>query len=132
MQNKRNKWSQIILIGFLTVLFILSSLSLVLANNQGKITAIVVQGNENISKDLIISQIASNLGDIFSKENIEKDVKAIYELGYFKEIGIKLEPFRDGYKVIFVLEEYPPIEEINISGNTAITKEDMREVMILN
>ena len=73
MQNKRNRWSQIILIGFLTVLFILSNLSLVLANNQGKITAIVVQGNENISKDLIISQIASNLGDVFSKENIEKD-----------------------------------------------------------
>ncbi|GAH22785.1 unnamed protein product, partial [marine sediment metagenome] len=132
MQNKRNRWNQIIFIGFLTVLFILSSLSLVLANNQGKITAIVLQGNENISKDLIISQIASNLGDIFSKENIEKDVKAVYELGYFKDISIKLEPFRDGYKVVFVLEEYPPVEEINISGNTPVTKEDMREVMILS
>ena len=30
------------------------------------------------------------------------------------------------------MEEYPPIEEINISGNTAVTKEDMREVMILS
>ena len=132
MQNKRNKWSQIILIGFLTVLFILSSLCLVLADNQGKITAIVLQGNENISKDLIISQIASNLGDVFSKENIEDDVKAVYGLGYFKDISIKLEPFREGYKVVFVLEEYPPIEEINISGNTAVTKEVMREVMILS
>jgi len=100
VQNKRNRWSQIIFIGFLTVLFILSSLSLVLANNQGKITAIVVQGNENISKDLIISQIASNLGDVFSKENIEKDMKAVYDLGYFKDISIKLESFRDKIGII--------------------------------
>jgi len=131
---RKNKWNKILVFGILTLIFILSSLSVVQAqaNNQGKITAIVLQGNENISKDLIISQIASNLGDIFSKENIEKDVRTVYELGYFKDISIKLESFRDGYKVVFVLEEYPPIEEINISGNTAVTKEDMREVMILS
>ncbi|MBE3035498.1 MAG: outer membrane assembly protein, partial [Candidatus Atribacteria bacterium] len=65
------------------------------------ITAIVVEGNESISKDLIISQIASNLGDVFSKENIEKDMNAVYNLGYFKDVKIKLESFRDGYKVVF-------------------------------
>lgn len=97
MRKNRNRRNQIILLGFLTILFILSSMTSILAANQGKITAIVVKGNENVSKDLIISQIASNLGDIFSKENIEKDVKAVYELGYFKDISIKLEPFRDGY-----------------------------------
>lgn len=131
MKNKRNSRSQIILIGFLTALFILSSLSLALANNQGKITAIVVQGNENIFKDLIISQIASNLGDVFSKENVEKDMKAVYDLGYFKDVRIKLESFRDGYKVVFVVVENLPIKEINIEGNTIVSEEEMREVMIL-
>ena len=115
------------------MLFILSSLSVVQAqeNNQGKITAIVVQGNENISKDLIISQIASNLGDVFSKENIEKDMKAVYDLGYFKDVKIKLESFRDGYKVVFEVVENLPIKEISIEGNTVVSEEEMREVMIL-
>jgi len=131
VQNKRNRRSQIILIGFLTALFIFSSLNLVLANNQGKITAIVVQGNENISKDLIISQIASNLGDVFSKENMEKDMKAVYDLGYFKDVRIKLESFRDGYKVVFVVVENLPIKEINIEGNTIVSVEEIREVMVL-
>lgn len=131
MKNKRDSRGKIILIGFLTALFILSSLSLVLANNQGKITAIVVQGNENISKDLIISQIASNLGDVFSKENVEKDMKAVYDLGYFKDVRIKLESFRDGYKVVFVVVENLPIKEINIEGNTIVSEEEMREVMVL-
>jgi len=128
---KKNKWSNILLLGILTLVFISCSLSVVQADNQGKITAIVVQGNENISKDLIISQIASNLGDVFSKENIEKDIKAVYDLGYFKDVQVKLEAFRDGYKVVFIVVENLPIKEINIEGNTVVSVEEMREVMIL-
>jgi outer membrane protein insertion porin family len=130
---RKNKWSKILVFGILAVLFILSGLSVVQAqaNNQGKITAIVVEGNENISKDLIISQIASNLGDVFSKENIEKDMKAVYDLGYFKDVRIKLESFRDGYKVVFVVVENLPIKEISIKGNTIVSEEEMREVMVL-
>jgi len=128
---RKNKWSKILIFGILTLIFIFSSLSVVQANNQGKITAIVVQGNENISKDLIISQIASNLGDLFSKENIEKDLKAVYDLGYFKDVKIKLESFRDGYKVVFIVVENLPIKEISIEGNTIVSEEEMREVMVL-
>ena len=128
---RKNKGSKILLLAILTLVFICGSLSVVQANNQGKITAIVVQGNKNISKDLIISQISSNLGDIFSKENIEKDMKAIYDLGYFQDVRIKLEPFRDGYKVVFIVVENLPIKEINIEGNTVVSVEEMREVMIL-
>jgi outer membrane protein insertion porin family len=127
----KKKWNYILLTGFLTLIFIWVSLNIVEAENQGKITAIVAEGNENISKDLIISQITSNLGDVFSKESIEKDVKAIYELGYFKDVRVKLESFREGYKVVFVVVENLPLKEINITGNTIVSKEEMREVMIL-
>lgn len=99
-------------------------------DNKG-ITAIVVQGNESISKDLIISQITSNLGDVFFKKNIEKDMKAIHDLGYFKDVKTKIEPFRDGYKVIFVVIEYLSIKEINIEGSTVVSEGEMREVMVL-
>ena len=130
---RKNKWSKILVFGILILIFILGSLSVVQAqaNNQGKITAIVIQGNENISKDLIITQIASNLGDVFSKENIEKDMNAVYGLGYFKDVKIKLESFRDGYKVVFEVVENLPIEEISIEGNTVLSEEEMREVMVL-
>ena len=127
----KKKWNYILLTGFLTLIFIWVNLNIVEAENQGKITAIVVEGNENISKDLIISQITSNLGDVFSKESIEKDVKAIYELGYFKDVRVKLESFREGYKVVFVVVENLAVKEINITGNTVVSKEEMREVMIL-
>ena len=130
---RKNQWNKMLVLGILTLIFVFSSISLVQAqtNNQGKITAIVVQGNESISNDLIISQIASNLGDLFSKENIEKDMKAVYDLGYFKDVKIKLESFREGYKVVFEVVENLPLKEINIEGNTMVSEEDMREVMVL-
>jgi len=128
---RKNKWNKILIFGILTLIFILSSSGVVQANNQGKITAIVVQGNENISLDLIISQITSNLQDVFSKENIEKDMKAVYDLGYFEDVRIKLESFRDGYKVVFEVIENLPIKEINIEGNTVVSVGEMREVMVL-
>jgi outer membrane protein insertion porin family len=127
----KKKLNHILLTGFLALIFIWVSLNIVEAENQGKITAIVVEGNESISKDLIISQITSNLGDVFSKENIEKDMKAVYDLGYFKDVKIKLESFRDGYKVVFEIVENLPIKEISIKGNTVVSEEEMREVMIL-
>ncbi|GAB4117664.1 MAG: POTRA domain-containing protein [Candidatus Caldatribacteriota bacterium] len=100
-------------------------------DNQGKITAIVVEGNENVAKDLIISQIASNLGDVFSKENLEKDMKAIYDLGYFQDVKIKLESFRNGYKVVFTVIENAILKDIKFFGNTIVSEEEMREVMIV-
>lgn len=130
---RKNKWNKILVFGILTLVFICGSLIAAQAqtDNQGKVTAIVVQGNESISMDLIISQIASNLGDVFSKENMEKDMKAVYDLGYFKDVKIKLESFRDGYKVVFEVVENLPIKEISIEGNTVVSEEEMREVMIL-
>jgi len=100
-------------------------------NDNKKITAIVVQGNESISKDLIISQIASTLGDVFFKDNIEKGRKAVFDLGYFEDVKIKLESFRDGYKVVFEVVENLPVKEISIKGNTIVSEEEMREIMVL-
>ncbi len=129
---KGSKWYLLYLI--VVALFIVSiaaNITFAQTNNQGKITAIVVEGNENVSKELIISQIASNLGDVFSKENLEKDMKAIYDLGYFQDVKIKLESFRNGYKVVFTVIENAFLKEIHFEGNTVVSEEEMKEVMIL-
>lgn len=131
MKKKKFKW---FLFCFILVnVFLVSMVNSTLAqtDNQGKITAIVVEGNENVAKDLIISQIASNLGDVFSKENLEKDMKAIYDLGYFQDVKIKLESFRNGYKVVFTVIENAILKDIKFFGNTIVSEEEMREVMIV-
>lgn len=108
-----------------------SAISVSKTKENLKITAIEIKNNKFISEDIIISNISSSIGNIFSKENIEKDMKSIYELGYFKDIRVKLETFRKGYKIIFIVEENLPIKEIIIEGNTVFSCEGIKKIMIL-
>ena len=102
-----------------------------LAQDSGRITAIVVQGNENIDTKLIVSQISSNIGDLFSKDSVQSDMAAIFDLGYFQDVQVKLEVFRDGYKVVFEVLENNFIKEITIEDSTILEQEEIEEVMVL-
>lgn len=113
----------------LSFLCICSNFSL--AQNNGTITAIVVRGNEDIDTKLIVSQISSNIGDLFSKDKVQADMKTIFELGYFQDVQIRLEPFRDGYRVVFEVKENAMIEDIVIEGGTILEEQEMKEVMVL-
>ena len=120
---------------FFLFLMVLSFLCLCsnsnLAQNNGTITAIVVRGNEDIDTKLIVSQISSNIGDLFSKDKVQADMKSIFELGYFQDVQIRLEPFRDGYRVVFEVKENAMIEDIVIEGGTILEEQEMKEVMVL-
>jgi outer membrane protein insertion porin family len=127
---KIKKIALLLLIAQVLLLFFLCSNSS-LAQNNGRITAIVVRGNENIETSLIVSQISSNIGDLFSKDNIQSDMAAIFELGYFQDVQVKLEPFRDGYRVVFEVEENSFIEDINIEGSTILEEQEIKDGMVL-
>src|SRR5665648_997615 len=92
---------------------------------------ISISGNQYISKEEVLSRISLKIGDVFSKEKIEKDMKAVYDLGYFKDVKTKLESFQDGCKVIFVVVENLLIKEIIIQGNIVVSVGDIREMMVL-
>ena len=114
----------------LLLLFFICSNS-VLAQNNGRITAIVVRGNDNIDNSLIVSQISSNIGDLFSKDKVQSDMAAIFDLGYFQDVQVKLEPFRDGYRVVYQVVENSIIEDIQIEGSTILSQEKIRDAMLL-
>ncbi|HKK82718.1 MAG TPA: BamA/TamA family outer membrane protein [Atribacterota bacterium] len=125
----RKNFLLLIIVQLILLLFICSNFSL--AQNNGRITAIVVRGNENVETALIVSQISSNIGDLFSKDSVQSDMSAIFELGYFQDVQVKLEPFRDGYRVVFEVEENSQIEEIVIEGSTILEQQEIKEVMVL-
>lgn len=120
-----------VLLLFMILLFFVLCYNFSLAQNRGRITAIVVRGNDNIETRLIVSQITSNIGDLFSKDKVQADMKAIFELGYFQDVQVKLEPFRDGYRVVFEVLENAEIRDIVIEGSTILGEKEMKEVMVL-
>ncbi|MGE4412876.1 MAG: POTRA domain-containing protein, partial [Candidatus Caldatribacteriota bacterium] len=124
---KRN--SNYLFLGIVVLLFFSLLVNYGFAQNNGRITAIVVRGNENIDTKFIVSQISSNIGDLFSKDKIQTDMKAIFDLGYFQDVQVKLEPFRDGYRVVFEVKENALIKDIIIEGSSILEEQEIKEVM---
>ena len=96
------------------------------------VVAIRVEGNENISEQLILSAVYTSLKEPYNPEKVQADVKSIYDLGYFSKVWVETKEYPDGIELIFKVQEFPPVKEINISGNTALSYDEIRKVMILS
>ncbi len=96
------------------------------------VVAIRVEGNENIDSQLILSAVSTSLKEPYNSEKVQADVKAIYNLGYFSKVWVETKKYPDGIELIFKVQEFPPIKEIRISGNTALSYDEIRKAMILS
>ncbi|MDP2941812.1 MAG: outer membrane protein assembly factor BamA [Candidatus Omnitrophota bacterium] len=88
------------------------------------ITAIEVKGNKAISTNTIVSKMKSRIGSPYQEAVASEDLKRLYLLGFFSDIKIDTEPYKDGIKIIVSLAERPLIENITFSGITRITMKD--------
>jgi outer membrane protein insertion porin family len=92
--------------------------------SEKTITAIEVKGNKSISSNTIISKVKTQVGSPYLENVISDDLKRLYLLGYFSDIKINTEDYKDGLKVIITVEERPVIEKISFSGIRRITMKD--------
>ncbi len=88
------------------------------------VTAIEIKGNKSISSNTIISKIKTKMGSPYQETVVSDDLKRLYLLGYFSDIKIDTEVYKDGLKVIITVTERPIIEKIAFSG---ILRLSMRE-----
>ena len=99
-------------------------------DDQVVIKRIEIQGNFEVSDDKILSVIESKVGEVISPQKLEDDLQRIYDLGYFSEDAkAKLSEYEDGAKITFRVVENPVLQKITIKGNTALTDQEIREVM---
>ena len=95
------------------------------------ITAIEIKGNKSISTNIIISKMKSRVGNPYQENVISDDLKRLYLLGFFSDIKIDTEPYKEGIKLIVTVAERPIIERITFSGMQRIKmKEDKLKEMI--
>ncbi|MCX7661310.1 MAG: outer membrane protein assembly factor BamA, partial [Candidatus Omnitrophica bacterium] len=106
--------------------FLLISLSLFAQEESSKIiTAIEVKGNKSISTNTILSKIKTRVGATFQEGVLNEDLKRLYLLGYFSDIKINTEDYKEGIRVIIEVVEKPVIEKISFLGFRSLRmKED--------
>ncbi len=92
-----------------------------------KIKEIRVEGNQRIEADAILHVIKARQGDAYDAEALSRDLKAVYDMGYFDDIRVEVEKAPDGATVIFRVTEKPTIREIGFEGNKVYEDEKIQE-----
>lgn len=59
---------------------------------EGKIAAVKVKGNEETKEYVVLRELSTKAGEIFSAEKIKGDLRRVYNLNYFEETNLKFEP----------------------------------------
>ena len=101
-------------------------------SDKRTIKTIEILGNNVIDKSLILQQMKLQEGDAYSRELIQRDLKAIYQLGYFTE-NMKAIPVNnsDGSITLkIVLEENAPVTDFTIEGNTVVSTEEILQFLL--
>jgi outer membrane protein insertion porin family len=88
---------------------------------------ILYVGPKSVNKNIILSNMRTAVGQPYTITGIDEDVRNLYATGLFTNLRISDEPYKDGVKVVVVVQPKPLIKEINIIGFKAINEARIRK-----
>jgi outer membrane protein insertion porin family len=81
---------------------------------------LAVQGNRRIQEAVILGRVTTKVGGPFAPTRLAEDLRAIFALGFFDDVQMKVEDFEGGVKVTFVVVERPFVRDIVFAGNKQV------------
>jgi outer membrane protein insertion porin family len=85
-----------------------------------RITAVSVEGNNAITTDDVLKVMSTKIGDPVVESKIQRDIQAIFDMGYFTDVRVDTRYFIGGVKIIFNVLENPVVKEIEFKGNKIV------------
>ncbi len=95
------------------------------------VSAVEVSGNRRIESDAIKAVLSTKPGGPLLAHRVSRDVRRIYQLGFFRDVQVLADETLDGIRLTFAVEEHPIIRRISLSGNENVDEEDIREKLTL-
>ncbi|MEW6668097.1 MAG: outer membrane protein assembly factor BamA [Thermodesulfobacteriota bacterium] len=92
-----------------------------------QIDSILVRGNKRIESEAILGVLDSKKGDPLDPERLDKDLKSVFAMGFFKDVHINMEDGPQGKVVIINVTEKPSISRILFEGNKKEKEEDLKK-----
>jgi len=83
-------------------------------------------GAETISRERVLANLKTKVGDPYSERAAEDDVRALFATGDVANVRIFAEPLDDGVKVTVLLQGRAVVTEILIEGATSISPQRLR------
>ena len=84
-------------------------------------------GPATISKERILAQVRTKVGQVYTNEIVQEDIKALYKTGYIRNVRIFAQPQGDGVKVILAVQTRAIVREIEITGAERIKPKRLRK-----
>src|SRR5881409_68778 len=93
------------------------------------IRSIAVQytGAQAVSKERILAQIRTKVGQPYSSQVVEQDIAALYKTGAIQNVRIFAQPEGDGVKVIVAVQTRAILRESEITGAERIKPKRLRK-----
>lgn len=83
-------------------------------------------GAETISRERVMANLKTKVGDPYSERAAEEDVRALFATGDVANVRIFAEPADDGVRVVVLLQGRAVVNEILIEGASAVPVDRLR------
>lgn len=94
-----------------------------------RVASIEVTGNDRLNAEAVLQRIQTREGEPYDPERIDRDIRRLYESGYFANITVRERDIPAGKKIVYEVEERPQIAEIVIQGSKELDREEILEAM---
>ncbi|HET7342654.1 MAG TPA: outer membrane protein assembly factor BamA [Methylomirabilota bacterium] len=91
------------------------------------IKELTVEGNRRVQEAIILNRVRSAVGLPFNPSQTSEDLRAIFNLGFFDDVQLKVEDFEGGVKITFVVVERPFVRDVEFVGNERLQSTDLQE-----
>lgn len=94
-------------------------------SDPNRIESIQVLNNRRIPSDTIKYNIQAKPGDTFNLAVIQRDIRALYAMGYFEDIQVEEEAGETGRILTYRVVEKPTVRAIDYEGLKSVTQSDV-------
>jgi outer membrane protein insertion porin family len=91
-----------------------------------RVVAVEVRGASRVAPDAVRKVMGTQAGQELDLEKVRQDVKAIYRMGYFRDVTFDTEEVPGGYRLTVIVAEKPIVGGVQIEGNKDVETTDLR------
>ncbi len=96
-----------------------------------EVAEVAIRGNKRIEEAEIRARIQTAPGQPLDAAQVARDVRAIFQQGFYRDVQVYIEKTSLGSSVIFEVSENPVVREIAISGNDKIDSDKIKDALTL-
>ncbi|MCR4309537.1 MAG: outer membrane protein assembly factor BamA [Deltaproteobacteria bacterium] len=91
-----------------------------------RVVAVEVRGASRVAPDDVRKVMGTQAGQELDLEKVRQDVKAIYRMGYFRDVTFDTEEVPGGYRLTVIVAEKPIVGGVQVEGNKDVETADLR------